>query len=178
MTLFGNRIDLDAIQAAAKYMVVLEDKVRARDEKLAAAGASIERLEGQVRRLQRKVEERDNALRARSDDESHARIALQARIAQLEEQLAELKLDKRILERRLDEVTDELESERAERDEDCDDDGVRQRVLRTQALRARLAKTDMRPRARLETLKEAARAGVELSREQRAELRELRDRYG
>ena len=50
-------------------------------------------------------------------------------------------------------------------------------MLRQQALRARLAKTNMSEWARLQTLKQAGRVGVALDDEQEDELRELLARY-
>ena len=46
-------------------------------------------------------------------------------------------------------------------------------VLRQQALRARLAKTDMRPAARLRTLQAVEQAGLELTAKPADELRDL-----
>lgn len=176
MSLFGDPVDHAGIQAAARMLATMEEQVRARDHKLAVANRRIAELEAQVRLLHEQAEEQTSELRERLDAAGPAQTELEEHVADLEEQVAELELDKRILERRIDQVTDELEAELAEHG-DASEEATRQRVLRKQALRARLAKTDMSPRARLRTLRHASRAGIELNREQQAELRALKDRY-
>lgn len=177
MSVFGNPFDHAGVQAAARMLATLEEQVRARDRKLAAATRRIAELEEQVRALHEDAEEQTRELMGRLDASGPVQAELEEHVADLEEQVAELELDKRILERRLDQVTDELEAELAEHGDDTEE-ATRQRVLRKQAMRARLAKTDMSPRARLRTLRHAARAGIELDSRQQAELRALRDRYG
>ena len=101
------------------------------------------------------------------------RAAFEERIGELEERIAELELDKRVADRRIERLTTEIE----EHDALGDDAVVRRRVLRQQAVRARLAKTDMSAWSRLQTLKQAERLGVELDDDQVEELDELRERY-
>ena len=177
MSIFGGEVNLQAVQAAARYVATLEEQARRQERKLAAAAKRIAELEEQVRTLQEEAEEEASELRARLESSGPAQTELEEQVGELQEQVAELELDKRILERRLDQVTDELEAELAEHGDDSEE-ATRQRVLRKQAMRARLAKTDMSPRARLRTLRHAARAGIELDSRQQAELRALKDRYG
>lgn len=69
---------------------------------------------------------------------------------------------------------DELESELASVPDKVA--GARQDALKVQALRARLAKTDMNPAARLRTLRAARDAGIALTPEQLVEFYALPER--
>lgn len=68
----------------------------------------------------------------------------------------------------------ELSTEVFDNLDDDHQDVLRHRVRCEQALRARLAKTDMTPWARLRTLQQAGEYGL-LDRRLQAELRELQD---
>jgi chromosome segregation ATPase len=163
----------------------------AADAKFAAAVAYVQALEGQVdilrRRLNHRAREagefdaklaRERELRKRAegdvavlrtelDNETRARAVLEKTVADFEAEV----------ERRID---DALAKQRQQENEwhDGDDDATRHRVLCVQALRARLAKTDMNPWARLRTLRQADEHGIDLTRRQRTELDELEDEIG
>lgn len=94
----------------------------------------------------------------------------------LQESVASGGLEKGLVERRLARALDEIE--RLRREQGGDEDAVRRRVLKTQALRARLGKTNMSPWSRMQTLQSAEKAGIELDGEQLEELMDLQLRYG
>ena len=166
----------------------------AADEKFAAVLAYAQALERQVDILRRRLNHR--AREAAEFDEKLARERQQRELAErrmaelqgeldneararatLEETVADLEVEKAALERRVDKAL----AQQREAEEDwfeSDDDATRRRVLRGQALRARLGKTDMNPWARLRTLRQADEHGVDLNRRQREELNELEDEIG
>jgi hypothetical protein len=94
----------------------------------------------------------------------------------LQESVASLELENSLVERRLARALDEIERLRGE--QGGDEDAVRRRVLKTQALRARLGKTNMSPWSRMQRLQSAEKAGIELDGEQLEELMDLQLRYG
>lgn len=164
------------LQTAARYVESLEGLLAQRDKEARALGRRISQLEAEAREERERRERAEEELAELEEQLGGAgteRTTFEERIAELEEQVAELELDKRVADRRVERLTSEL----AERDAIGDDAVVRRRVLRQQALRARLAKTDMSAWARLQTLREAERLGVELDDDQLEELEDLRERY-
>jgi chromosome segregation ATPase len=162
--------------AAARYIESLEGLVAQRDEEASAAARRIADLEAKLREERRHRTEAEDELAEIEEQfggSEPERAAFEQRIVELEERIAELELDKRVAERKIERLTEEMEEHNAL----GDDAAVRRRVLRQQAVRARLAKTDMSVWARLQTLKQAERLGVDLDDDQVEELDELRERY-
>jgi len=166
---------MEALELANIYIKQLSRQVVERNAALRECARRIGSLEKQVadeQRKRREAEANASALQREAAENLET-------ITELAERVGELEGDKQSLEADRDAALggssgrdepaasfDELDAE--------EQDAIRYRLRCEQALRARLAKTDMSPRARLRTLREAKRSGM-LNRRLRAELQELRE---
>jgi hypothetical protein len=164
-------------EAKLVYTLELADQIiRQQRRDLLATGAQIRLYEQRITALEKQREHAERRA-AESDQEVEAgrgrEAALEERCRELEAAVQALEAEPVVTTSGVFGVDDDA-VEAFEFLDDEQQEALRYRIRCEQAVRARLAKTDMSPSARLRTLQQAKQLGL-LDRRLRQELRELQE---